>query len=326
MKILLAKPRGFCAGVDRAVDIVELALELYGKPVYMRHQIVHNPTVVKTLEAKGAVFVERTDEIPEGSVTVFSAHGVSPAVWEEARQRNLTIIDATCPLVKKVHFEAKSFAAKGYTILLIGHRGHVEMEGTMGEAPNATVLIETKEEAETIDLPNPAKTIVLTQTTLSVDDTKETIAVLQRRFPGIQFPPKEDICYATTNRQTAVKTLAPRVQLFLMIGAPESSNTMRLVETAESYNVHAHCIEKAADINPAWLQGVETVGVTAGASAPEHLVQGVLAWLRNHGADDVQEVESVVEHMKFTLPPELIEKAKASGTAVPILAKHAIVR
>lgn len=326
MKILLAKPRGFCAGVDRAVDIVELALELYGPPVYMRHQIVHNPSVVKVLEAKGAVFVERTQDIPEGSVTVLSAHGVSPAVWHEARDRNLTIIDATCPLVKKVHFEAKSFAAKGYTILLIGHRGHVETEGTMGEAPDATVLIETKEEAETIKLPDPAKTIVLTQTTLSVDDTKETIATLKRRFPEIQFPPKEDICYATTNRQTAVKTIAPRVQLFLMIGALESSNTMRLVETARNAGVPAYCIESAADVDPSWLHGVETVGVTAGASAPEHLVQDVLAWLREHGANSVEEVESVVERMKFTLPPELLDKAKASGKAEALLAKHTIVR
>lgn len=326
MKILLAKPRGFCAGVDRAVDIVEVALKLYGPPVYMRHHIVHNPTVVKALEEKGAIFVEKTEEIPEGSVTVLSAHGVSPAVWQEARDRNLVIIDATCPLVKKVHFEAKSFAAKGYTIVLIGHRGHVEMEGTMGEAPDATVLIETKEEAETLELSDPAKTIVLTQTTLSVDDTKETIATLKRRFPAIQFPPKEDICYATTNRQGAVKAIALRAKLFLMIGAPESSNTMRLVETARSFGVPAYCIERASDIDEAWFHNVNTVGVTAGASAPEYLVQEVLSWLRDHGADETEEVESVIETMKFTLPPELLDKAKAQGKAETLVEKHTIVR
>ncbi len=326
MNVYVAKPRGFCAGVDRAVDIVEMALKLYGPPVYMRHQIVHNPYVVKKLEEKGAVFVERTEEIPEGSVAVLSAHGVSPAVVAEGKVRNLRMIDATCPLVKKVHFEAKSFAAKGYTILLIGHRGHVEMEGTMGEAPDATIFIESKEEAETITLPHPEKTIILTQTTLSVDDTGETIAVLKRRFPSIQFPPREDICYATTNRQAAVKALAERVQLFLVIGAPESSNTMRLVETARSLGTAAYCIQRAQDIRPEWLHGVESVGVTAGASAPEVLVDEVLAWLKEHGATSVEEAEVLQETMKFTLPPELVAAAKASAQGQDLLEKHTLRR
>lgn len=324
MKVLLAKPRGFCAGVDRAVDIVEVALQVYGKPVYMRHHIVHNPTVVRALEAKGAIFVEHTKDIPEGGVAVLSAHGVAPDVRQRALERKLITIDATCPLVQKVHYEAKAFAARGYTIVLIGHRGHVEMEGTMGEAPGAVMLIETSAEAEVLELPNPDKTIVLTQTTLSVDDTKETIAVLKRRFPAIQFPPREDICYATTNRQMAVRDLAPRVQVFLMIGAPESSNTMRLVETARGFAIPAHCIERAVDIQPAWLDGAETIGVTAGASAPEHLVQEVLTWLRERGAETVEEVVSVVEHMKFPLPAELVAAAKSKGAAMALLAKHSI--
>lgn len=324
MKVLLAKPRGFCAGVDRAVDIVEVALQVYGKPVYMRHHIVHNPTVVHALEAKGAIFVEHTEDIPEGGVAVLSAHGVAPDVRQRALKRKLVTIDATCPLVQKVHYEAKAFAARGYTIVLIGHRGHVEMEGTMGEAPDATTLIETKEEAEAIELQHPEKTIVLTQTTLSVDDTKGAIAVLKRRFPAIQFPPREDICYATTNRQAAVRGLAPRVQVFLMIGAPESSNTMRLVETARGFGIPAHCIERAADIQPVWLDGIETIGVTAGASAPEYLVQEVLVWLRERGAEEVEEVSSIVEKIKFPLPAELVSAAKSGRMATTLLEKHSL--
>lgn len=324
MKVLLAKPRGFCAGVDRAVDIVEVALQVYGKPVYMRHHIVHNPTVVQALEAKGAIFVEHTEDIPEGSVTVLSAHGVAPDVRQRALERKLITIDATCPLVQKVHYEAKAYAARGYSIVLIGHRGHVEMEGTMGEAPDATMLIETQEEAEAIALSQPEKTIVLTQTTLSVDDTKGIITVLKRRFPAIQFPPREDICYATTNRQSAVRALAPRAQVFLLIGAPESSNTMRLVETARSCGIPAYCIERAADIQLSWLRGITTIGVSAGASAPEYLVHEVLTWLRDNGADGVEEVTSIIENMKFPLPAELVAAAKEKRTSTELLAKHSL--
>ncbi len=326
MKILLAKPRGFCAGVDRAVDSVELALAHFGPPVYMRHQIVHSPYVVRQLEEKGAVFVERTEDIPEGSVAILSAHGVSPAVIVEAKTRKLRVIDATCPLVKKVHFEAKFFAAKGYTILLIGHRGHVEVEGTSGEAPEATRVIETADEVRTLELPDPAKTVVLTQTTLSVDDTADIIRVLRERFPALTLPPKEDICYATTNRQAAVKNLAERVQLFLVLGAPESSNTTRLVETAKRNGIPAHCIQRAADIAEAWLEGTSVVGVTAGASAPEVLVVEVLDWLRAHGATEVEEVTTVVESMQFTLPPVLADAVRANPSAAALLEKHTIRR
>ncbi len=243
MQILIAKLRGFCAGVDRAVDIVELTLELYGPPVYMRHQIVHNRYVVEKLMAKGAVFTEQISEIPEGSVVVFSAHGVSPAVWEEARRRKLRVIDATCPLVTKVHLEVKRYAKEGYAIILIGHRGHVEMEGTMGEAPDSVMLIETLEEARAVTIPKPDRSIILTQTTLSVDDTASIIATLKKRFPAIILPPKEDICYATTNRQHAVKELAKRCELVLAIGAPESSNTTRLREVAEKEGARAKLIQ-----------------------------------------------------------------------------------
>ncbi|MBI4415341.1 MAG: 4-hydroxy-3-methylbut-2-enyl diphosphate reductase [Candidatus Kerfeldbacteria bacterium] len=325
MKVLLAKPRGFCAGVDRAVDIVELALVTYGKPVYMRHEIVHNPFVVRQLEAKGAIFVEATTDIPEGSVAIFSAHGVSPAVWDEARTRNLRIIDATCPLVKKVHFEAKRFGEKGGTIVLIGHKGHVEVEGTSGEAPGHTVLIETADEAEKLGLADPANTIILTQTTLSVDDTSEIIHVLKRRFPAIQLPPKEDICYATTNRQLAVKELSKQCEVIIAVGAPQSSNTNRLKEVAEREGCRAYLIQQADELRPEWFEGVQTVGVTAGASAPESIVQEVIAWLMEHGATSAQEVEVIQETMKFTLPPELLEQAKKNGKSV-LVEKHTIVR
>lgn len=325
MKVLLAKPRGFCAGVDRAVDIVDLALASYGRPVYMRHEIVHNPFVVRELEKKGAVFVETTQEIPEGSIAIFSAHGVSPAVWDEARARNLRIIDATCPLVKKVHFEAKRFGEKGGTIVLIGHKGHVEVEGTSGEAPGRTILIETADDAKKLELADPANTIVLTQTTLSVDDTAEIIQTLKRRFPSIQLPPKEDICYATTNRQLAVKELSKKCEVIVAVGAPQSSNTNRLKEVAEKQGCAAHLIQRADELRPEWFANVTTVGVTAGASAPESIVQGVVTWLRDHGATSVEEVVAVQESMKFTLPPELVEQAKKNGRSA-LVEKHTIVR
>lgn len=325
MKVLLAQPRGFCAGVDRAVDIVELALATYGAPVYMRHEIVHNPFVVRELEKKGAVFVETTGEIPENSVAIFSAHGVPPAVWDEARARNLRIIDATCPLVKKVHFEAKRFGEKGGTIVLIGHKGHVEVEGTSGEAPGKTILVQTVDDAEKLELVDPANTIILTQTTLSVDDTAEIIQTLKQRFPSIQLSPKGDICYATTNRQLAVKELAKQCEVIIAVGAPESSNTNRLKEVAEKQGCMAYLVQRATELRPEWFADVQTVGVTAGASAPEVIVQEVVEWLREHGATTVQEVETVRENMKFTIPPELLEQAKKNGRH-SLVEKHTIVR
>lgn len=322
--ILLANPRGFCAGVDRAVDIVDIALRTYGAPVYMRHEIVHNPVVVKELEAKGAVFVERTDQIPEGSVAVFSAHGVSPLVRAEAVSRKLKTIDATCPLVTKVHLEAIRYSREGYSIILIGHRGHVEMEGTSGEAPNNTTLIETIADAETVTVPNPERVVYLTQTTLSIDDTAEIIATLKRRFPNIVAPPKQDICYATTNRQAAVKVLAEQADVVLVLGATQSSNSVRLMEVAKKQGTPAYLILSANDIEPAWFENAETVGVTSGASSPEHLVEQVVDRLKALGATDVRDVDVIKESVRFILPPAFKAEAQAAGKADDILAKHEI--
>jgi len=322
--ILLANPRGFCAGVDRAVDIVDIALRTYGAPVYMRHEIVHNPIVVRELEAKGAVFVERTDQIPEGSVAVFSAHGVSPLVRAEAVQRKLKTIDATCPLVTKVHLEAIRYSREGYSIILIGHRGHVEMEGTAGEAPNNTTLIETIAEAETVTVSDPNKVVYLTQTTLSIDDTAEIIATLKSRFPGIIAPPKQDICYATTNRQAAVKVLAEQADVVLVLGATQSSNSVRLMEVANKQGTPAYLILSANDIDPAWFDNVRTVGVTSGASSPEHLVQQVVARLKVLGASEVRDLDVIKESVRFILPPAFKAEAQAAGRADDILAKHEI--
>jgi len=327
MKVLLTKPRGFCAGVDRAIDVVKMALEIYGRPVYMRHQIVHNRYVVSQLEKQGAIFVERTDEIPDGSVAIFSAHGVSPKVREEAKARNLRVIDATCPLVTKVHLEAIRYAREGYAIIVVGHRGHVEMDGTLGSANGTAAgsarLIETIEEARTVEVPTPDKVVVLTQTTLSVDDTAAIIAELKHRFPNLLLPPKEDICYATTNRQAAVKIVAQRAQVVLAIGAPESSNTNRLRDVAEAVGARAYLIQRAADIQPDWLDGVETVGITAGASAPEELVQEVIDWLKaNATVESVEEVDTKREDITFVLPHEVVAAAKETGKATELLAKH----
>ena len=305
MKVLLASPRGFCAGVDRAIEIVELALGIYGRPVFVRHEIVHNRHVVDRLRAMGAVFVDAIAEIPEGSVVVFSAHGVSPKVRQEAEARRLRAIDATCPLVTKVHLEARRHAAAGREILLIGHGGHVEVEGTMGEAPERMTLVESVEDAECVQVRDPAKVAFLTQTTLSVDDTRAIIEVLRRRFPSIQGPPQEDICYATQNRQNAVKGLAGRIDLLLVVGAPNSSNSQRLVEVARAGGVRAMLVEDAGDIDPASVRGAGTVGVTAGASAPEDLVGRIVARLREMGGGEPVEVPSVVENVRFALPPEL---------------------
>jgi 4-hydroxy-3-methylbut-2-enyl diphosphate reductase len=305
MRVLLASPRGFCAGVDRAIEIVELALSIYGRPVYVRHEIVHNRHVVERLRSLGAAFVDDLSEVPAGAVVVFSAHGVSPAVREEAAARRLRAIDATCPLVTKVHLEARRHAAAGREILLIGHGGHVEVEGTMGEAPERIRLVESVADAERVVVSDPSRVAFLTQTTLSVDDTRAIVEALRRRFPAIQGPPQEDICYATQNRQNAVKGLAPRIDLLLVVGAPNSSNSRRLVEVSRAAGVRAHLLEEAADIDPAWFAGVGTVGVTAGASAPEDLVRSIVARLRELGGGDPEEVPTVVENVRFALPAEV---------------------
>lgn len=305
-RIYLASPRGFCAGVDRAIEIVERALKLFGPPIYVRHAIVHNRYVVEELKSKGAIFVEDVNEIPEGSIVIFSAHGVSPKVREDAIKRNLKIIDATCPLVHKVHREVRRFAEEGYTIILIGHRGHVEVEGTMGEAPDKIILVETKEDALKVQVPNPDKVALTTQTTLSVDDTREIIEVLKSRFPNIVLPKSDDICYATQNRQDAVKKLAEICDLILVIGSKESSNSNRLREVAERKGKRSYLIEDERGIDLSWFDGVETVGITSGASTPEKLVRRVVQYLLNNGGISVEEIEGVEEKVKFALPAEIL--------------------
>lgn len=304
--LVLTKLRGFCAGVVRAIDIVEKALELCGKPIYVRHEIIHNRYVVDGLRAKGAVFVDQVEEVPDGSWLIFSAHGVSPEVREDAKRRRLRVIDATCPLVTKVHLEAIRFAKNGYTIILIGHDDHVETIGTMGEAPQAIRVVGSKEEAGRVEVPDPEKVAYLTQTTLSLDDTAEIVDVLKRRFPKLVCPDKDDICYATQNRQNAVKTLMPHIDLLLVLGAPNSSNSVRLREVAESKGRRAYLIERASDIRPEWLGGVRTLGLTASASAPEVLVQEVVEFCKKEfGVIRVEEFETVEEDMHFSLPYEL---------------------
>jgi 4-hydroxy-3-methylbut-2-enyl diphosphate reductase len=303
-RVLLASPRGYCAGVERAVETVELALEHYGAPVYVRKQIVHNAHVVRDLEERGAVFVESEEDAPEGATIVFSAHGVAPAVHTASAARSHNVVDATCPLVTKVHVQARRYAADGYTVLLIGHAAHEEVEGTMGEAPEATVLVQDVAEAEALELPPGAKVAYITQTTLSVDETGEIIKVLRRRFPEIRAPKKEDICYATSNRQWAVKELLPELDLLLVIGSRNSSNSNRLVEVARAGGVPAQLIDDEGDIQEGWLLGVETVGVTSGASAPERLVTRVCDWFRARGAA-VDRRPLVDEDVTFRLPVEL---------------------
>jgi 4-hydroxy-3-methylbut-2-enyl diphosphate reductase len=304
-RVLLASPRGYCAGVERAVDTVGLALERFGAPIYVRKQIVHNAHVVRELEQRGAVFVDSEEEVPAGARVIFSAHGVSPAVYANAARRSLQTIDATCPLVTKVHVQARRYAAQGYTVLLIGHAGHEEVEGTMGEAPDATILIESVEGAEALDLPADAKVAYITQTTLSVDETMEIIASLRRRFPAIHAPKKEDICYATSNRQWAVKEMLAEIQLLLVIGSRNSSNSNRLVEVARAGGVGAYLIDDETDIREEWLDGVETVGVTSGASAPEKLVTRVCDWFRSRGVERIEPYRLVDEDVEFRLPIEL---------------------
>jgi 4-hydroxy-3-methylbut-2-en-1-yl diphosphate reductase len=301
-RVLLAAPRGYCAGVDRAVDIVERALRLYGAPVYVRKQIVHNIHVVRDLERKGAVFVEEETEVPEGATVVLSAHGVAPEVYENSERRQLRVIDATCPLVTKVHLEARRFAADGSTILLIGHEGHEEVIGTSGEAPDHIRLVGDVEEARTVDVHDPDRVSYLSQTTLSVDETNQIIEVLRERFPAIQGPPRDDICYATQNRQDAVKEIARRADVLLVIGSDNSSNSNRLVEVSRAMGTPAYLIDDESEIDEDWLVGSEAIGVTSGASAPEWLVDRVLGWLRDRGVTGIEEVRVVEEHMAFGLP------------------------
>jgi 4-hydroxy-3-methylbut-2-en-1-yl diphosphate reductase len=305
-RVLLAKPRGYCAGVDRAVQTVEKALERFGAPVYVRKQIVHNTHVVRALEDRGAIFVEETEAVPEGSVVVFSAHGVAPEVRAEAKNRGLRTIDATCPLVTKVHNEAKRFAAQDYDILLIGHEGHEEVVGTTGEAPAHIHLVDGPAGSDSVEIRDPAKVAWLSQTTLSVDETNETVAALRKRFPLLLDPPSDDICYATQNRQLAVKEIAADSDVVIVVGSTNSSNSVRLVEVARDAGARAaYLVDDASGIDPTWLEDVTTVGVTSGASVPEDLVAGVLTRLADSGFDDVEEVEAVPERMVFGLPREL---------------------
>jgi 4-hydroxy-3-methylbut-2-enyl diphosphate reductase len=305
-KLLVAGLRGFCAGVVRAIDIVEKAIEVCDGPVYVRREIIHNRFVVDELRQKGARFVEEVDEAPDGSWLVFSAHGVSPDVRKRARERGLKTIDATCPLVTKVHLEAIHYAKNGYTILLIGHEDHDETTGTLGEAPGAMRLIESKEDAEKVQVPDESRVSYLTQTTLSLDDTREILEILKRRFPKLVGPGKQDICYATQNRQDAVKAMVPHVDLLLVLGAPNSSNSLRMCEVAKAHGAVSHLIERASDIEPEWLRGVRVLGLTASASAPEVLVQEVIQFAREKlGVQDVQQFETVQEDVVFPLPAEL---------------------
>lgn len=313
-RVLIAAPRGYCAGVDRAILTVEKALDLYGAPVYVRKEIVHNKFVVESLEERGVIFVDEVEEVPEGSTVVFSAHGVAPIVHVEAAERQLKTIDATCPLVTKVHAEARRFANEGYDIILIGHDGHEEVVGTTGEAPDSITLVEDPESARTLKVENPDKLIWLSQTTLSVDETLKTVAVLQERFPNLQSPPSDDICYATQNRQTAVKAMAPDCDLVIVVGSGNSSNSVRLVEVALDAGAAAsYRVDSFRELHDSWINGAMTVGVTSGASVPELLVAEVLEWLSERGFDSVEEVRTAEETLMFALPPELRRDMKAAS-------------
>ena len=322
-KVLLAAPRGYCAGVDRAVETVEHALDLHGAPVYVRKEIVHNKHVVEELTKRGAIFVEEETEVPEGELVVFSAHGVAPSVHENARKRELRTIDATCPLVTKVHVEARKFAQEGYTIFLIGHEGHEEVEGTTGEAPGSIILVQTEEDVETLEVDDPDRVAYITQTTLSVDETTAIIDALKRKFPNMTGPKTDDICYATTNRQSAVKELARECDLILVIGSTNSSNSVRLVEVAREHGVASHLIDFHHQVQEEWLEGVETVGITSGASAPEDLVEDLVTFFRERGAESVSELKTVEEDVRFMLPTkirrELAERDAGGGTELPVV-------
>ncbi len=322
-KVLLAAPRGYCAGVDRAVVTVEKALELYGAPVYVRKEIVHNRHVVTTLKKRGAIFVDETDEVPEGATVIFSAHGVAPVVHDEARARSLKTIDATCPLVTKVHREAVRFADADFDILLIGHEGHEEVVGTAGEAPEHITLVDGPDDVPNVEVRDPEKVVWLSQTTLSVDETMETVRRLRERFPRLQDPPSDDICYATQNRQVAVKQMAPACDLVLVVGSRNSSNSVRLVEVALDHGARAsHLVDYAEEIDDAWLDGVSTVGVTSGASVPEVLVRDVLAYLTDHGFPPAETVVAAEESLLFALPTELRRDLKARSGSEPDHVRH----
>ncbi len=315
-RVLLAKPRGYCAGVDRAVQTVEEALKLYGAPIYVRKQIVHNKHVVSTLEAQGAIFVEENEEVPPGSTVIFSAHGVAPEVYEQAKERNLKAIDATCPLVTKVHHEARRFAAEDYDILLIGHEGHEEVIGTSGEAPAHIQLVDGPDGVDKVTVRDPEKVVWLSQTTLSVDETLETVAQLKKKLPMLQSPPSDDICYATQNRQQVMKQIAPECDVVLVVGSKNSSNSVRMVEVAvQAGATQGHLIDFAHEIDDAWLQGATTVGLSSGASVPEELVAQVLTHLAERGFGEVEEVVTVDERLVFSLPQELKRDMKAAAAA-----------
>ncbi|MFF8894374.1 4-hydroxy-3-methylbut-2-enyl diphosphate reductase [Brevibacterium casei] len=313
-RVLLAAPRGYCAGVDRAVIAVEKALEQYGAPVYVRHEIVHNKYVVKTLEKKGAIFVEETAEVPEGNIVIFSAHGVAPVVHDEAKQGKLATIDATCPLVTKVHKEAVRYAKEDFDILLIGHEGHEEVIGTSGEAPDHITLVDGPDDVQNIEVRDPDKVVWLSQTTLSVDETMETVDAIKGRYPNLLSPPSDDICYATQNRQTAVKQMGAQTDLVIVVGSKNSSNSVRLVEVALGAGAGAaHLVDGAEEIDESWLEGVTTVGLTSGASVPEILVHGVLDWLAERGYEDVETVKAAEESITFSLPKELRRDLRAEA-------------
>ncbi len=304
-KIILLRPRGFCAGVVRAIDVVKIALNLYGAPIFVRKEIVHNRHVVDELRGAGAIFVEELDEVPTGGRVIFSAHGVAPSVRADARERQLKVIDATCPLVTKVHLEAVKFARKGYTIVLIGHKDHDEVIGTLGEAPEETVLVSTVEDVDRLEVKDPERVSFITQTTLSLDETRDIVARLKERYPKIQGPAAQDICYATENRQLAVKAVVPLCQMLLVVGSQNSSNSRRLVEVCQKIGVPAYLIDDVSEVQPAWLENVDTVAVTAGASAPENLVEELIASLRGRGYSDLEEMEIKEEDVRFNLPSEL---------------------
>jgi len=314
-KIILLRPRGFCAGVVRAIDVVKIALNLYGAPIFVRKEIVHNRHVVEELRGAGAIFVEELDEVPEGARVIYSAHGVAPSVRAEARERKLQVIDATCPLVTKVHLEAVKFARKGYTIVLIGHKDHDEVIGTLGEAPQATVLVSTVEDVDRLEIKDPEHVSYITQTTLSLEETRDIVERLKERFPKIQGPAAQDICYATENRQVAVKAVVPLCQMLLVVGSRNSSNSRRLVEVSEKTGVPAYLIDDLSEVQPKWLNGVNTIAVTAGASAPENLVQDLIQSLRERGYTDLEEMEIREEDVRFNLPSEL---ARRQGALQPV--------
>jgi 4-hydroxy-3-methylbut-2-enyl diphosphate reductase len=314
--LLLLKPRGFCAGVVRAIDIVRIALEAFGPPIYVRKEIVHNRFVVEELQSKGAIFVDSVEEVPSGERVIYSAHGVSPEVREASEGRKLRVIDATCPLVTKVHVEAVKFAKEGYSLILIGHRDHDEVIGTLGEAPLVTQVVGSPEEVESLSVPDPDRVAYLTQTTLSLDETKDIIAALRKKYPNITGPAAQDICYATENRQVAVKHVAAEADLLLVVGSDNSSNSNRLVEVARNLSTESHLIDNFRNIKPEWLEGVKTIALTAGASAPEHLVEEVVKFLSTKGFGNVQEVEVMPENVRFGLPPEIVQAIAAAPSTV----------